>query len=216
MDKGGPDWVLETEYNAVTRRLAAEKGLPLVDLHRCFCRAKDPMQLLVKDGIHLTPEAYKLIGAHWPLGAEMDRQAIVRNYNRQNMFLATHPQVTIVAHPWWWRTDFHTPGGSIEFRWLEDFSIIPESMHDEFAAAVREHGKIVEINTTMTMPKSYSEPWCERYRDYLAYLREAGCRFSIGGDSHAASYDRPPQAMGDVLERRGFSQGDLWTGPSAP
>jgi len=64
MARGGPDWVLETEYNAVTRRLAAEKGLPLVDLHRHFCTAKDPMQLLVKDGIHLTPQAYKFIGAH--------------------------------------------------------------------------------------------------------------------------------------------------------
>ena len=64
MDRGGPDYVLETEYNAVTRMLAQEKGLPLVDLHRYAMTAKDPMGLLVKDGIHLTPEAYVFLAKH--------------------------------------------------------------------------------------------------------------------------------------------------------
>ena len=64
MDKGGPDRVLETEYNAVTRALAQEKGLGLVDLHRFAQTAKDPMGLLKPDGIHLTPEGYVFIAQH--------------------------------------------------------------------------------------------------------------------------------------------------------
>ena len=31
-----------------------------------------------------------------------ERQAVIRDYHRQNMFLATHPLVNIIAHPWWW------------------------------------------------------------------------------------------------------------------
>lgn len=61
---GGPDRYLEKQFNAVTRKLAADRQLPLVDMHRQYAAAPDPMALLVKDGIHLTPEAYKYIGAH--------------------------------------------------------------------------------------------------------------------------------------------------------
>lgn len=156
---------------------------------------------------------YVIAGAHWPLGAAMRRMAVVRDYHRQNMLLATHPQVDIVAHPWWWRTSFTTSCRlPLPFRWLEDFSIIPQSMHDEFSAAVRQHGKRVELNASNITTANYTERWHEQYLEYLVRLREDGCRFATGSDSHSAEYTAP-QAMLPILEKAGFTQDDLWAGP---
>ena len=158
---------------------------------------------------------YVIAGAHWPLGTRMNRMDIVRDYHRQNMFLAQHPKVTVIAHPWWWRTKFMTRCVvPVTFRWLEDFSIIPQSMHDEFSAAVREHDKLVEINASNLLTENYSEQWHDQYLEYLVRLKEDGCRFATGSDSHAADY-AAPQPILEILEKAGFTQDDLWAGPDA-
>jgi len=63
-DRGGADRVLELEHNAVTRRLAAEKGLPLVDLHRHFMTDPKWAMYIRDDGVHLTREGYEFSGAY--------------------------------------------------------------------------------------------------------------------------------------------------------
>jgi len=157
---------------------------------------------------------YVIAGAHWPLGAKMNRRDVVRDYHRQNMFLARHPGVDVIAHPWWWRAEFATACGvPVPFPWLEDFSIIPRSMHDEFAAAARENGKRVEINASNMLTRNYSERWHEEYLEYLVGLKQAGCTFATGSDSHGPDYDPPPQRMTDILVRAGFTEDDFWTGP---
>jgi histidinol phosphatase-like PHP family hydrolase len=45
---------------------------------------------------------YVVGGTHWPMFVPFERESVIRDYHRQNMFLATHPLVDIVAHPWWW------------------------------------------------------------------------------------------------------------------
>ena len=70
--EGGADLVLDRKYNGVTRSLAAERGLPLVDLHRYFLTEKDfaakyilpEGQLHAADGVHLKPEGYKFVGPY--------------------------------------------------------------------------------------------------------------------------------------------------------
>lgn len=159
---------------------------------------------------------YVIAGTHWPLGAEMKPEAMVRDYHRQNMFLAEHPKVDIIAHPWWWRDNYTKAGDEIvPFRWLEDFSIIPWSMHDEFAAAVRENGKIVEANASNVFSDKGGERWRRQYDEYLIFLREAGCTFSTGGDSHSADYTHWPANFGDHLASLGFTEKNLWQGPDA-
>jgi histidinol phosphatase-like PHP family hydrolase len=142
--------------------------------------------------------------------------AIVRDYHRQNMFLAQDPRVDVIAHPWWWRTKFtgacKVP---VPFRWLDDFSIIPRSMHDEFGAAAREHGKLVEINASNMTTENYSPRWHEQYTEYLVGLKEAGCRFAMGSDSHSPDYRPRPQDMVALLEAAGFTEDDFWAGPDA-
>jgi len=161
---------------------------------------------------------YIIGGAHGPLGAPPEREAVIRAYHRQNMFLATHPQIDIVAHPWWW-------GGAIwqdadgRYRglpWFDDFSVIPKSMHDEFAAAAREHGTVIEINARAVLLNwAYPETFRPQYLEYLAFLKESGVVFSVGSDSHAASYAGGLAEIAPDLERMGIPEGDLWR-PAGP
>ncbi|NIA21293.1 MAG: hypothetical protein GWP05_04845 [Anaerolineaceae bacterium] len=170
-----------------------------------------PEELVERLGIR-----YVIAGSHWPLGARMKADSCVRSYHRQNMFLAEHPQVDIIAHPWWWRTTFHKANGEVApFRWLDDFSIIPQSMHDEFAAAARENGKAVEINASITFSDGYGQRWRRQYDEYLIFLRESGCMFSTGSDSHEADYKRWPEGFSDHLSSLGFTEEHFWPGPEA-
>lgn len=41
--------------------------------------------------------------------------------------------------------------------WFDDFSVIPKSIHEEFAAAVLDNNKIVELNTDFFVSESYTD-----------------------------------------------------------
>ena len=139
-----------------------------------------PEELRVRLGIE-----YVIAGTHWPLGAPAERQPMIRSYHRQNMFLAQHPEVDIVAHPWWWMGEWmEADGRYLTLPWLDDFCIIPTSMHQEFAAAVIENSKAVEINAEMLVCEEYSDHFKKQYLDYLLFLKSCGVTFSIGSDAH--------------------------------
>ncbi|MCK4983299.1 MAG: PHP domain-containing protein, partial [Victivallaceae bacterium] len=73
-------------------------------------------------------------GVHWPMYSEIERETVIRDYHRQNMFLATHPLVNIVAHPWWWMKHWADANNRhLAEPWFDDFKAIPEAMHNEFA-----------------------------------------------------------------------------------
>lgn len=133
---------------------------------------------------------YVVGGVHWPLYAPYERAAIIRDYHRQNMFLASHPLVDIVAHPWWWTGHWKEEDGSYRTDpWFDDFRRIPVSMHNEFAAAAREHGTVVEVNFggILLTPK-FPTAFKHQYVEYLAGLKADGVSLSIGSDHHA-QYD---------------------------
>ena len=77
IDQGGPDRVLETQYNDATRQLAVRGKLPLIDVHKHFLSAKEPMKNILPDGVHLNADGYKLIGPFvaGPLAAWYGKEA---------------------------------------------------------------------------------------------------------------------------------------------
>jgi histidinol phosphatase-like PHP family hydrolase len=173
-------------------------------------------------GIGLTEEdiarfgvEYVVGGTHWPMYVPIEREAIIRDYHRQNMFLATHPLVTIVAHPWWWMGHWQDADGMYRGDpWLGDFGVIPDSMHDEFAAAAIEHGKVVEINIeAMILCPQYPLSFRRQYLEYIAGLKSRGVRLSIGSDCHSASYSIDFDAAARLLDSIGVNEADLWTLP---
>lgn len=160
----------------------------------------------------LRPE-YIIGGAHWPLGAELEPQSIIRSYHRQYLFLAAHPQVDVVAHPWWWMGAWQDADGVYRTHpWLGDFGVVPRSLHEEFAAAAVRHGKAVEINihAMLTNHEYPAEFRRTGYPRYLALLRDLGVRFSIGSDSHSAGYEGRLEAAAEAISRLGLRPDDLW------
>lgn len=151
-------------------------------------------------------------GAHWPMYVELEREAVIRDYHRQNMFLATHPLVDIVAHPWWWMGHWQDADGRyMSDPWLDDFGKIPSSMHDEFAATVVEHDTVVEINIgAILLNRSYPESFAGQYLEYLAHLKQRGVVFSLGSDCHSKQYAIDFDAPARMLASIGIRDGDLW------
>lgn len=154
---------------------------------------------------------YVVGGAHWPMYVPMEREAVIRDYHRQNMFLATHPLVDIVAHPWWWMGHWMDDNGNyLSEPWFDDFNVIPKSMHDEFASAAIESGTAVEINISANLSNPhYPEEFASRYLEYLAELKLQGVRLGIGSDCHSAHYDTDFDRTSQMLESAGIVD-DLW------
>jgi len=155
---------------------------------------------------------YVIGGAHWWLGAAAEREAMIRSYHRQNMYLAERPEIDIVAHPWWWMGESQNEDGlPAGFPWFDDFGVIPKSMHLEFAAAVTEGGKAVEINAEMFIAKEYPPHFREQYRDYLALLKDNGVTFALGSDSHGpASWPSCLLEIEEDLDLLGLRREELW------
>ncbi|MEN6302781.1 MAG: hypothetical protein ABFD96_08665 [Armatimonadia bacterium] len=155
---------------------------------------------------------YVIGGTHWPLYVELEPEIVTRDYHRQNMFLATHPLVDIVAHPWWWMGKWKQDDGTYPTDpWFDDFTRVPLSMHDEFAAAAVQHGTAVEINLSATLLNpGYPERFHYQYADYLAYLQGRGVQLSVGSDCHSATYAPPFARAAEMLAQAGVNTDNLW------
>lgn len=158
---------------------------------------------------------YVIAGTHWPLYVPMEPDAIIRDYHRQNMFLATHPLVDIVAHPWWCKIGWQSANRMYEGDpWFDDFGRIPQSMHDEFAAAAIQHGKAIEVNVeAMLLNPEYTLPFRRQYVDYLAGLHARGVVLSLGSDCHSARYDIRMEEAAAMLAEVGLDQLQWWRLP---
>ncbi len=158
---------------------------------------------------------YVVGGTHWPLYVPVEREGIIRDYHRQNLFLATHPLVDIVAHPWWWMGHWKSADGRyLGDPWLDDFGKIPASMHDEFADAVVRYGKQVEINiSAMLLNRTYPADFPPQYLEYLAGLKAQGVRFSLGSDCHSSHYAIDFGTAAAMLDSVGIRDEELWRLP---
>jgi len=159
----------------------------------------------------IRPE-YVVAGVHSHLNAPLERQAVIRQQHRQHMFLATHPQVDILAHPFWWNGPWRDPGGGYSAEpWFDDFGAVPRSMHKELAAAARENGTAVEINPgAIFLNGGYSDAFKRQYWDFLAMMKEAGVKFSFASDSHATGYEDRLPRIREGVEALGLTPSDIW------
>jgi histidinol phosphatase-like PHP family hydrolase len=155
---------------------------------------------------------YVIGGTHWPMYVPLEREALIRDFHRQNMFLATHPLVNIVAHPWWWHGAFEDSEGMFRGEpWLGDFGRVPQSLHDEFAAAAVEHRTAVEVNLeAMLLNDRYPARFRQEYMEYLAGLHERGVTLSLGSDCHSEHYDIRLAEAEEMLDKAGLGRVDWW------
>ncbi len=160
---------------------------------------------------------YAVGAAHWSIDTIGTEEAhgfegTLREFYRQQMWLAEDARVTILGHPWYNGHGF----------WGEDLSVIPRSMQMELAAAVKENGKCVECNSGMLFNKNTGEKYRYQYAEMLREYFEMGIKVTYGSDSHRSynndrSLDGQPlaghahEAMAKYLAAAGFKDGDFYT-----
>ena len=147
---------------------------------------------------------YAIGAAHWRVdipGAKSLPPVLddcIKEWYRQQMFLACDERVTILGHPW-----YHGKG-----IWYEDFSVIPHSMNVDIAAALKENRKYAECNSHFFTCSKTTEKFRRQYAEFLRELFETGIPITYGSDSHNGYKD----ARGSVekyLAAAGFKDGDI-------
>lgn len=147
---------------------------------------------------------YAIGAAHWrvdvPFAKSLtpDLDACIKEWYRQQMWLACDERVTILGHPWY-------NGKGI---WYEDFSVIPRSMNMDIAAALKENKKYVECNSHFFHAKHATEKFRYQYAEFLRELYELGIPVTYGSDSHN-NYDDQRQNVEKYLSAAGFTEGDI-------
>ena len=85
---------------------------------------------------------YAIGASHWRVDSpfakklEPDLDACIKEWYRQQMWLAADERVTILGHPWYM-------GKAI---WYEDFDVIPRSMKLDIANELKKNGKYGYVN----------------------------------------------------------------------
>ena len=149
-------------------------------------------------------------GVHWPLGYPATRSGVIDNYFEQHMFLATHPLIDVVAHPW----DSISLAAADWFLHRDrkaDWTIykeIPREMDEKLGEAMLKNGKLAEMNLpcTLKVPDYVTALCMERF----CMWREMGIKFTIGSDQHSAHPDTELfERMEKVLDEYGFTESDF-------
>ena len=127
---------------------------------------------------------------------EQELDGCIREWYRQQLWLACDPRVTVLGHPW-----YHSRG-----IWYRDFSVIPRSMHRDIAAALKENKKYVECNSHFFY--AGSEEFRHQYAEMLREMFEMGIPVVYGSDAHNVYNDMRPQVE-KYLVAAGFCDGDI-------
>ena len=128
-----------------------------------------------------------------------DMDAMIKEWYRQQMWLACDERVTVLGHPW-------DNGTAI---WYEDFSVIPKSMNRDIGAALKENKKYVECNAATLCSPRTSEKFRKQYAEFLRELFEMGIPMTYGSDSHNRYYTDKLIEVEKLLQYAGFVKGDF-------
>ena len=156
---------------------------------------------------------YVIAGVHWPLYSIADREHAWDDYFNQMLAMVKNPLVTILAHPW--DSVEHAAGGWFKSRDVKDIDYgaiaeIPQEYNDKLMNALLEYNKAAEINLGVLNSLRLPEVCRKKYWNMLAQWREAGVKFTIGTDQHAAHND--PAVLGAselLLDFYGFKDEDI-------
>ncbi|MBN2852132.1 MAG: PHP domain-containing protein [Clostridia bacterium] len=145
-------------------------------------------------------------GTHWLMYKEYTRENLIHDYHRQNLFLANHPLIDIVAHPWWYMGPFKNERNLYTtLPWFDDFKVIPQSIHVELAEALIKNGKFHEVNlSAILLSNHYTEHFKKQYLEYLAFMQDLGVKFTVGSDCHNENYDIDFIHSNSLIEKYGI------------
>jgi histidinol phosphatase-like PHP family hydrolase len=146
---------------------------------------------------------YAVGATHWRIdqpGAKEfapELEGCIREWYRQQLWLAQDARVTVLGHPWC------ISRGT----WYQDFSVIPRSANMEIAAALKENGKYVECNAHFFVAGT-SEKFRHQYAEYMREMFEMGISVIYGSDAHNTYTDNFRRTE-PYLAAAGFCDGDI-------
>lgn len=147
---------------------------------------------------------YAIGASHWRVDVHNGRKdsaelkTCIKEWYRQQMWLACDERVTILGHPW-----YHGRG-----LWYADFSVIPHSMNEDIAHAVKENGKYMECNSQFFHSEKATEKFRHQYAEFLREMFEMGIPITYGSDSHN-QYKELHHTVEKYLSAVGFQDGDI-------
>jgi len=147
---------------------------------------------------------YAIGASHWRTDVPYecmdpsDINGTMKEWFRQQVWLACDERVTILGHPWY-------NGKGL---WYEDFTRIPRSMNMELAAALKENGKYVECNSHFFRAEKATEKFRRQYAEFLRELFEMGIPVTYGSDAHKV-YNDIHLKVEEYLSAAGFVDGDI-------
>ena len=147
---------------------------------------------------------YAIGASHWRVdvpdrhNADNRLENMIKEWYRQQMWLAQDERVTILGHPWY-------NGKGI---WYEDFSVIPHSMNMDIAAMLKENGKYAECNPCMFNAQT-TEKFRVQYAEFLREMFEMGIPITYGSDCHGPEYPDAREKTAKYLSMAGFRDGDI-------
>jgi len=134
-------------------------------------------------------------GAHSPSFPHTDNKSMIEDYHRQNLFLALHECVDILAHWLWWPAN-NTANP------FEDFDGIPASMKRELCQALKQGNCAFELNTNAIFySKIVTEKFKRKYLEYAAELQSEGVVLSFCTDTHSPDYSKEHFEIDDEMFR---------------
>lgn len=157
-----------------------------------------------KDELKALGVRYAIGASHWRVDLpyakklESSLDELIREWYRQQMWLAQDERVTILGHPW-----YNGKGA-----WYNDFSQIPRSMNMDIAAALKENGKYVECNSSVMTKPFATEKYRYQYAEFLRELFEMGIPVTYGSDSHN-EFNPTFREIEKYLVAAGFKDGDF-------
>lgn len=166
---------------------------------------------------------YTIAGTHWPLQLPNSLSDACDDLFTQMMYLAEHPLVDILAHPWYplqvahsWK-DWQGLGSLPKFDpSIVDFSVltkIPQWMNEQIGAALVKNGTCAEINSAVLNEYRCPSEYRHARWKILALWREMGVKFTFGTDLHAAHTVNADIAATELLlDLYGFNEDDILYG----
>lgn len=148
---------------------------------------------------------YAIGASHWRVDIfegkkfHNDLDTCIKEWYRQQMWLAQDERVTILGHPWY-------IGNAM---WYEDFSVIPHSMNEDIASALKENGKYVECNSHFFTSDKATERFRRQYSEFLREMFEMGIPVTYGSDCHGPLYPDTRGSIEKYLFEAGFCDGDI-------
>ena len=160
---------------------------------------------LTKEDLTRLGIQYAIGAVHWRVdvpfteASSYERDASIKDWHRQQLWLAEDERVTILGHPW----------DNFRELWFDDFTVIPKAMRSELGVALKQYGKCVECNPGFFLRGS--EKFHYQYAEYMRELFEMGIPIVYGSDAHTLKDNLGlyRTASEKCLAYAGFKDGDI-------